>query len=86
MKPKQNFSKKFAKYAKRSFFEYCNDCGSEVVLSGYKEQPCPVCGVMLLPCALCDACSDNACKIFANSCKECPFDKKYQINSRFCFF
>ena len=80
MKPKQNFSKKFAKYAKRSFFEYCNDCGSEVVLSGYKEQPCPVCGVMLLPCALCDAYSDNACKIFANSCKECPFDKNLNEN------
>ena len=67
--------KKFAKYAKRSFFEYCNYCNSEVILEGYKEQPCPVCGVFLLPCALCDAYSNNPHKVFAQSCNECPFQK-----------
>lgn len=60
------------------FSEFCPHCSNEVEIKfkGFVIYQCPSCSNELLPCSICDACTDREVKIYAQSCLKCPFERR----------
>lgn len=58
---------------KENFYEWCPYCDHEQEMNEFAPKKCDICGKWVLPCAMCDAYTDNG-----KGCEEtCKF-KKYE--------